>query len=183
MARAPLHTSRPTVPAPQNVYGASKLLGDWFALEHPRAYVLRVESLFGEPGTAGADAAASAQSSIAIRSGERSARVRGSHRLAQLLCRRGERDARAADQGGAVRVVSLRERGAVSWETVARTAADLLGLPIRISPLTLETAALRASRPRYGALSTAKLAAAGFRMPSWQDALRRHLVTASAPAR
>ena len=38
---------------------ASKLLGEWFALEHPRAYVLRVESLFGEPGRAAAGAAAS----------------------------------------------------------------------------------------------------------------------------
>ena len=33
-------------PNPQSVYGASELLGDWFAQE-ARAYVLRVESLFG----------------------------------------------------------------------------------------------------------------------------------------
>src|SRR5262249_37867658 len=38
-------------PAPRSVYAASKLLGEWFALEAPRAYVLRVESLFGNaPG-------------------------------------------------------------------------------------------------------------------------------------
>ena len=30
-------------------YAASKLLGEWFALEAPRALVLRVESLFGSP--------------------------------------------------------------------------------------------------------------------------------------
>ena len=34
-------------PSPQSVYGCSKLLGDWFAAEAPRHYVLRVESLFG----------------------------------------------------------------------------------------------------------------------------------------
>ncbi|MDP7294543.1 MAG: NAD(P)-dependent oxidoreductase, partial [Vicinamibacterales bacterium] len=34
-------------PSPQSVYGASKLLGEWFAADVPRAYVLRVESLFG----------------------------------------------------------------------------------------------------------------------------------------
>src|SRR5262249_378794 len=34
-------------PAPQSVYGASKLLGEWFAADAPRCYVLRVESLFG----------------------------------------------------------------------------------------------------------------------------------------
>ncbi len=30
-------------------YAASKLLGEWFALDAPTAYVLRVESLFGAP--------------------------------------------------------------------------------------------------------------------------------------
>jgi dTDP-4-dehydrorhamnose reductase len=35
-------------PNPQSVYAASKLLGEWFAADAPRAYVLRVESLFGE---------------------------------------------------------------------------------------------------------------------------------------
>src|SRR5215471_1552492 len=34
-------------PAPQSVYGCSKLLGDYFAADAPRHYVLRVESLFG----------------------------------------------------------------------------------------------------------------------------------------
>src|SRR5699024_10978075 len=36
-------------PAPLSVYGQSKLLGEWFALDAPRALVLRVESLFGGP--------------------------------------------------------------------------------------------------------------------------------------
>jgi dTDP-4-dehydrorhamnose reductase len=40
-------------PNPRSVYAASKLLGEWFALEHPDAYVFRVESLFGEPGRGG----------------------------------------------------------------------------------------------------------------------------------
>src|SRR5438093_716916 len=38
-------------PNPRSVYAASKLLGEWFAADAPRAYVLRVESLFGRaPG-------------------------------------------------------------------------------------------------------------------------------------
>ena len=36
-------------PSPRSTYAASKLLGEWFALEAPRALVLRVESLFGSP--------------------------------------------------------------------------------------------------------------------------------------
>jgi dTDP-4-dehydrorhamnose reductase len=34
------------IPSPQSVYGASKLLGERFAADAPRHYVLRVESLF-----------------------------------------------------------------------------------------------------------------------------------------
>ena len=34
-------------PCRQSVYGCSKLLGEWFARDAPRWYVLRVESLFG----------------------------------------------------------------------------------------------------------------------------------------
>ena len=45
-------------PNPRSAYGVSKLLGEWFALDHPRAYVLRVESLFGEPGPDGSRRAA-----------------------------------------------------------------------------------------------------------------------------
>src|SRR5437867_4424806 len=38
-------------PNPRSVYAASKLLGEWFAADAPRGYVLRVESLFGRaPG-------------------------------------------------------------------------------------------------------------------------------------
>ena len=36
-------------PSPRSKYAASKLLGEWFALDAPRALVLRVESLFGTP--------------------------------------------------------------------------------------------------------------------------------------
>ena len=34
-------------PSPRSTYALSKLLGEWFALDAPRGFVLRVESLFG----------------------------------------------------------------------------------------------------------------------------------------
>ncbi len=39
--------SEADTPNPQSVYATSKLLGEWFAAETPRHYVIRVESLFG----------------------------------------------------------------------------------------------------------------------------------------
>jgi dTDP-4-dehydrorhamnose reductase len=68
--------------------------------------------------------------------------------------------------------------GAATWADIATEAARLVGLPLRMQPVTLETAGLKARRPRYCALSNAKLAATGIPMPTWQDALARHLSTA-----
>jgi dTDP-4-dehydrorhamnose reductase len=65
--------------------------------------------------------------------------------------------------------------GAATWKRIAEEAAALLGLPLRIRPITLESAGLKAKRPRYCALSNARLASAGIVMPSWQDALERHI--------
>ncbi len=63
--------------------------------------------------------------------------------------------------------------GWASWRDVALETARLLGVEPRLEPVTLEQVKLRASRPKFCALSNAKLAAAGFTMPTWQDALAR----------
>jgi dTDP-4-dehydrorhamnose reductase len=48
-----------------------------------------------------------------------------------------------------------------------------------MKPITLASVKLKAPRPRYCALSNARLAAAGVAMPSWQEALGRHLKMAT----
>ena len=72
--------------------------------------------------------------------------------------------------------------GAATWHDVAREAATLLGVSPRFKTTTMAAAALRAARPRYCALDNAKLAAAGYPMPPWQDALRRWLSVRRQPA-
>jgi dTDP-4-dehydrorhamnose reductase len=70
--------------------------------------------------------------------------------------------------------------GAATWAEIATEAARVLDLPLRMRPITLDAVALKAPRPRYCALSNAKLAAAGVPMPEWTDALTRWLSRASA---
>jgi len=62
-----------------------------------------------------------------------------------------------------------------SWFDVAKEAAAILRIEPRLVPITVDQLPLRVPRPRYCALSTRKLAAAGFTMPTWRDALRRWL--------
>ena len=165
-------------PNPQSVYGASKLLGEWFA-SGPRRYVLRVESLFGAVAPApGADG-----------------RRRGGSldRIADALL--DGREVRAfvdrfvspshVDDVAAATLALLRAApahglyhcvgsGHGAWFEVAAALAGELGVEPVIRRITLDELALRAPRPRFCALSNRKLAAAGIEMPHWRDAVARY---------
>jgi dTDP-4-dehydrorhamnose reductase len=172
-------TDRPYIeadpPNPRGVYAASKLLGDWFALETPGAYVLRVESLFGHPGPLGSRRGSLGTIIDRIRNGDEvpvfvDRTVSPSYTADVASATRMLIETRAAD--GVYHCVNT---GAALWVEIAAEAARLLGCRLKMKPLTLETANLIAPRPRYCALSNAKLAAAGIAMPSWQEALSRFL--------
>jgi len=166
---------------PRSVYAASKLLGDWFALECPGAFVLRVESLFG----ASADAPARRRGTLdkmidALRRGDEvpvfvDRTVSPSHVDDVARATRALLERRAAP--GLYHCVNS---GRATWQEVALEAARLLGVEPRLRLLTLEQATLKAQRPRFCALSNAKLASAGIAMPPWYEALAH---TIAAPVR
>jgi dTDP-4-dehydrorhamnose reductase len=159
-------------PSPRSSYGLSKLLGEWFALEGPRAHVLRVESLFGH---------------VAQRRGSLDAILSNvlEGREVPVFVDRTVSPSYTVDVAKATRALVERDvprgvyhcvnSGAATWKQIAEEVARLLDRPLRIKPLTLESAQLKAPRPRYCALSNAKLAAAGIAMPDWKDALARYL--------
>jgi dTDP-4-dehydrorhamnose reductase len=156
---------------PRGVYAQSKLLGEIYAREAPRHYVLRVASLFG---------ASNGRSSV--------------DKLA-LAIRRGDRVRAFADRtvtpsyvyDVAEATVALVERtipyglyhcvnsGATTWIAIARTLATLLGADpdAAVEGVPFASLVAPAPRPQYPTLSNARLAAAGVVMPPWQDALRR----------
>ncbi|HTM25668.1 MAG TPA: NAD(P)-dependent oxidoreductase [Vicinamibacterales bacterium] len=161
-------------PRPRSVYAASKLLGEWFAADAPRRYVLRVESLFG-PAAAGARRGSLGAIVDHIRRGE----------VAPVFVDRTVSPSFTIDVAAATRRLIASDApaglyhcvndGAATWREVAEEAARLLGAELRIRPLTLGTASLKAARPRYCALSPARLASVGIVMPAWEDALARYL--------
>jgi len=172
-------TERPYVetdaPNPRGVYATSKLVGEWFACEARRSYVLRVESLFGHPGSSGSRRGSLGTIVDRIMAGSE----------VPVFVDRTVSPTYTTDIARATRSIIDRDlapgtyhcvnEGAAPWLEISREAARLLGRPLRATPLTLATANLRAPRPRYCALSPARLAAAGIVMPSWQDALGRYL--------
>ena len=164
-------------PVPRGVYASSKLLGEWFAPTARRAYVLRVESLFGSP------------SGWTGRRGTLDHIVDGllEGREVKVFTDRIVSPSYSKDVAAATRhlvtsgappgVYHCVNDGHASWHDVAAEAARILDVPARLVPITVDQLPLRVPRPRYCALSTKKLAAAGFAMPTWQDGLQRWLQT------
>jgi dTDP-4-dehydrorhamnose reductase len=62
-----------------------------------------------------------------------------------------------------------------TWQELGLEIARLMGRAPRLTPIRVADAPMRASRPRYCALSNDKLARVGVTMPTWQDALRRYI--------
>jgi dTDP-4-dehydrorhamnose reductase len=162
-------------PNPLGVYAASKLLGEWFSRDCPRAYVLRVESLFGHAGPGSARRGSLAMIVESIRNGKE----------VPVFVDRTVSPTYTVDIARATRLVIERRlpaglyhcvnSGFATWLEIAEDISRMLELPLRPRLLTLETANLVARRPRYCALSPSKLADAGVVMPSWTDAVRRYL--------
>lgn len=171
-------TDRPYVetdaPNPQSAYGTSKLMGEWFAAEVFRHYVLRVESLFGGaaarssldtmlrnmrsgvPVTAFADRTVSPSYIIDVAAA-----------TSALVCER--------MPAGMYHCVNS---GMATWLDVARHLRDVAGLTnAEIRPVSSSSLNLRARRPQFAALSNAKLGSLGIAMPTWQDAVARHLAS------
>jgi dTDP-4-dehydrorhamnose reductase len=158
-------------PSPQSVYASSKLLGEWFAADAASHYVLRVESLFGGERR---------RSSIdrIVASMREGAPVR-------VFVDRTVSPSYVVDVAEATwHLLSTRapyglyhavNSGAATWYEVGREVARILEIEADLVAIPAADARLRANRPRYCALSNQKLAAVGFRMPPWQDAVRRYL--------
>ena len=171
-----------TPPSPRSVYSASKLAGDWFALEAARGFVLRVESLFGTPRGWQGRHGTLEKMVDALEAGQA---VRAF--TDRIVSPSYVEDVAAATRhllDGAVApgLYHCVNSGYGSWHDVARETARLLGADAPIVGVSVDDAPMKAPRPRFCALNNRKLAAAGFVMPPWQDALRRWVTTRGRPA-
>jgi dTDP-4-dehydrorhamnose reductase len=179
--RSPQPWDETAQPSPQSTYAASKLLGEWFALDAPRAYVLRVESLFG------------AARNWTGRTGTMDSIVAGleNGRDVRVFTDRIVSPSYVPDIAAATRHLVLRDAppglyhcvnaGQATWYEVAQTAAELLRVAPRLVAVSVNDVQLKARRPQFCAMNPQKLAAAGFAMPSWQDAMRRWLKGRAIP--
>jgi dTDP-4-dehydrorhamnose reductase len=162
-------------PNPRSVYATSKLLGEWFAADCPRAYILRVESLFGCAGPGAPHKGSVAAILGGLTRGEE-VRVFTDRTISPLYVVDGAHATRQLiEREPPFGVYHCVNSGQCTWLDLARELAERLGVEPRIVPTRMSETKLRADRPRYCVLSNRKLEAAGIPMPSWQDAIGRYL--------
>jgi dTDP-4-dehydrorhamnose reductase len=160
-------------PNPRSVYAVSKLLGEWFAVDAPRSYVLRVESLFGHvPG------ARPATGSVAgilkkLMAGEEATVFEDRTVSPTYVVDAARATRHLVEDEAPIGLYHCVNAGCCTWLEFARELARQAGVEARLVPVRISDVRLRAPRPLYCALSNQKLVSTGVTMPGWQDALRR----------
>jgi dTDP-4-dehydrorhamnose reductase len=162
-------------PNPRSVYAISKMLGEWFASDASRAYVLRVESLFGRaPNGPPSKGSVAGILKTMLAGGEPAVfEDRTVSPTYVLDAARATRQLVEADAPPGV--YHCVNSGHCTWLEFGRELARQLGIEPRLKPVRMADVPLRAARPQYCALSNEKLASIGIVMPTWQDGLHRYL--------
>ena len=164
-------------PNPRNVYAASKLLGEWFALEAARPYVLRVESLFGQ-SMRGPEPRGSVAGIVNTLMAGGTPKVFEDRTISPTyLIDAARATRRLLESGAPTGLYHCVNSGQCTWLEFARELARRMGVEPRFEPVKMADVALRAARPQYCALSNEKLRAAGIEMPVWQNAVERYAAT------
>jgi len=170
-------------PNPRSAYAVSKLVGEWMAADAPRAFVLRVESLFGRAPN-GRPAKGSVDVILkSLLAGEEARVFEDRTVTPSYVVDIARATLELLERQAAPGVYHCVNSGAATWLELATELARLLGVAPRLVPIKLADVRFRAERPQYCALSNAKLAAAGAVMPTWQDALARYVATIRTVAR
>jgi dTDP-4-dehydrorhamnose reductase len=159
-------------PNPLNVYGASKLLGELFAQNAPKFWVLRVESLFGNP-----EGKSSIDRMIADMKAGRGVKAFSDRTVSPSYMD----DVAAATKRLVERAVPSGiyhcvNSGFTTWYELALELKRLVGNSrVSIASVSADSVGGPVVRPKFCALSNEKLANAGIELPSWQNALERYL--------
>lgn len=165
-------------PAPQSVYGVSKLAGEAFAQAHcPSHYVLRVAGVFGPPGR---HSKRGNFAEFVLRKCVEGAPLRivddqiATPTFGPALA---ARTLDAIERKLPFGLYHLAGGEPVSWYEFARKIVRLARCPCELEPIDRTRYQAKACRPRCSALSNAKVEAAGIAsMPSLDAAITDYLI-------
>jgi dTDP-4-dehydrorhamnose reductase len=172
---APLREDDP--PGPVNVYGLSKLAGEYLArAECPDALVIRTCGLYGLWG-GGGKGGNFVETMLRLAGEGKPIRVVTDQRCTPSYTADVAEAAAALVRAGASGLYHVTNVGSCTWYEFADELFRLSGLKPDLTPVTSAELGRPARRPAYSVLSTAKLAYEGFPAPRlWRQALAAYLV-------
>ena len=165
------------LPAPLNVYGASKLGGEYAVRALcPRHYIVRSCGLYGVAGVTSRNGNFVQTMLRLARAGQFISVVNDQHCTPTAT----------ADLAQAVRdlltapapfgLYHVTNAGETTWYEFAQRIFALAGLTPEVAPISTAAFAARARRPLYSVLSSERyVRATGRTLPPWEDALARYL--------
>lgn len=167
------------LPNPVNVYGVSKLAGEYLARNFcPRHYVLRTTGLYGVAGSSG-KGGNFVETMIRLGTSGKPVRVvddqvltpTATADLAAAVAELLERDGQAPY--GLYHVTSA---GQCSWYEFAKTIFELSRLQVDLSPITTAESGAKAIRPAFSVFDHARWVQAGLKeLRPWREALHDYL--------
>jgi dTDP-4-dehydrorhamnose reductase len=160
-------------PAPINAYGISKLAGEQFVRYGlPRAHlIVRTSGLFGPTGSA-SKGGNFVETMLRLAAADKSLSVVDDQVFSPSYAPDVAAAALRLMEGGAHGTFHVTNAGTTSWYGFAKRAFELAGLTPDLRPVSTETYAAPAPRPRYSVLDNAKARDAGVPQPrGWEDAL------------
>jgi dTDP-4-dehydrorhamnose reductase len=164
-------------PNPRSVYGISKRLGEWFVTDAPRAYVLRVETLFGPQAHAAASKGSVATIVDALKAGQAPKVFTDRTVSPTYIPDAAQATLRLIETAPPAGIYHCVNSGWCTWHDFAVELARQFGVEPRVTPARFVGTPMKAPRPQYCALSNEKLRSAGIEMPTWQDAVGRYVAS------
>lgn len=170
---SPLEETDP--PAPLNVYGTSKLAGEYLiASNTDRYFVVRVCGLYGIAGSSGKGGNFVENMLKKALAGE-AVRVVEDQVLTPTYTVDLAKAVRQLIRTGEFGLYHLSSEGQCSWYEFTRHIFECAGLKASLTGCKTGDFPSPVKRPAYSVLSKAKLRRVGLSIPSWQDALPRYL--------
>lgn len=163
-------------PNPLNVYGVSKLAGEYFMRNVcAKHYVVRTSGLYGAVGSSG-KGGNFVETMIRLAEQDKSIRVVNDQILTPTYTKDLAHKIKELLETDAYGLYHVTNAGSCSWYEFAQKIFDFLGLKPDCAPTTTESYGAKARRPAYSILEHGSLRRLGLgNMRSWVSALEAYL--------
>jgi len=168
------------LPAPINIYGASKLAGENLVRQTtPRSLILRISSVFGKAGASGKGGNFIETIIKKAKAGD-PLRVVNDMFMSPTYTYDAARLLDELLQSGTIGVIHGANTGICSWHEFATQALKLANISHPIESIPASTFPTKATRPMNSALTSDRLESiTTFKMRPWQEALTAYLTEKS----